>query len=205
MSLRVERDAVYVSGDTFFALVQGERSPDRERAEQVAGVGDALEAARAAVVSVRVEVQTPTSSFVHAAWVAPSGMALLLDRGTPEAHLIGLPPDYLPVSLARMVALGPRIDADQHQCELPADRLEAFYAVDADVRRAALTAVRADRAWTISALKLDGQPEDVIDLAAIDGPAGLRRIVPSGEAFTLTPTSPTLAYQVFTGLLPTLA
>lgn len=204
MSIRVEHDAVYLSSDTLFSMAQGEDPDARQRAEAVAGVAEALDAVRDAQVSVRVEVATAQGYFVHAAWVAPAAMAVLLDRGQRQARLLGLPPDQLPISLARMVALGPRIDPATGQGSIGEQALRECFGQDADRRAEILAEYAADRAWTLSAVKLDGRSQNVVDLAALDGLAGLRRIVPGEDGFDVVPTRPTLAYQVFCGLLPAL-
>lgn len=154
---------------------------------------------------LRATVAGAETSLLHQGWVTPSAAALLLEVHQGVYDFVTLPPDLVPVSLARMVRLGPRRVGAREPVLLPDGMIDDLWHEDAGRRREALGllggakgrwAWRAEMVWPTSDGRLEGTW-----VAAVDGPDGLYLVEGDGGG-TLRPSTASEAWGYLVTLLP---
>ncbi len=131
MTIEVAEGEVHLDGAAWLSLIDGTApAPQRDAVAGVPGMDIALEAGAEPAAVVQLDLITPGGAFTHEAWVAPEGMALLVDLGGGRRRLMALPPDHLAAGLARLVGLGPRRTPARVARDVGEDELEAWFGQD---------------------------------------------------------------------------
>jgi hypothetical protein len=205
VTIEVAEGEVHLDGAAWLSLIDGTApAPQRDAVAGVPGMDIALEAGAEPAAVLQLDLITPGGAFTHEAWVAPEGMALLVDLGGGRRRLMALPPDHLAAGLARLVGLGPRRTPARVARDVGEDELEAWFGQDDAERAAAFEPIGADRAWTLGAAAAGAEPDDALLMAVADGAGGPWLVERSGEAMRLVPVSPTWVWRRLAGLLPAL-
>jgi hypothetical protein len=212
MSIEVHDRVIRLDEKAFQTLVAGKQDTvPQQQALAVPGVGEALEAVRAPLAVINVDVTSRAVHQTHRAWVDPEAAALLLAVHGDERQLLAAPPALLASGLARVLRIGPRrvgaraprpaepeVLADLYS-ETEILRHSAFDALAAGGAAADGTAggVAADLAWSIG---LSSAGEDRW-LSAVDGPDGLWLVTGDEHAPRLEPVTATDVWRRLTTLL----
>jgi hypothetical protein len=210
MSIEVHDRVIRLDELAFQTLVAGkEDTVPQQQALAVPGVTEALEAVRAPLAVVNVDVTSPAVHQTHRAWVDPEAVALLLAVHGDERQLLAAPPALLASGLARVLRIGPhRVGARAPRSAEP-DVLADLYSETEILRRSAFDAlaaggtdgtaggVAANLAWSIG---LSSAGEDRW-LSAVDGPDGLWLVAGDEHAPRLEPVSATEVWRRLTTLL----
>jgi hypothetical protein len=147
--------------------------------------------------------------LLHQGWFSTQAAAFLRHVREDEFEFLTVPPEFVPVALARMVRLGPRqAGADREGSEISTACFDDLFSAEATRRTAALRllgGVADRRVWRLD-LVWPG-PEDSLAgraVAATDGPDGMCLLEPTDESrVVLRPLSATTAWQRFVTMLPT--
>jgi hypothetical protein len=217
MSIEVHDRVIRLDEKAFQGLVAGGQDTlAQQQALAVPGVGEALEAVRAPLAVVNIDVSSPAVHQTHRAWVDPEAAALLLAVHGDERQLLAAPPALLASGLARVLRIGPRrVGARAPQPAEP-DVLADLYSETEILRRSAFDAlaaggavhrspdggtagsgVAADFAWSIG---LSSAGEDRW-LSAVDGPDGIWLVAGDEHAPRLEPVTATEVWRRLTTLL----
>ena len=155
-------------------------------------------------------------------WVSSAAAAVLLDAPDGMRELVTVHPSFLPMTIARVVRLGPRPRAGADPLHLPSALYDSLFDSDEAVRRQAAERLSkgdsvelpmhdvVDRLvtgpWRMWAVTLtwttpDGQPA-ARGMQVADTGAGLCLVDTGGQDSTLWPTTATGVWRRLTLLLP---
>lgn len=198
MSIEVHDRVIRLDESAFQSLVAGgQDTVPQQQALAVPGVGEALEAVRAPLAVINVDVTSPAVHQTHRVWVDPEAAALLLTVHGDERQLLAAPPALLASGLARVLRIGPRRVGARAPRPVEPDVLADLYSETEILRRSAFDALAADLAWSIG---LSSAGEDRW-LSAVDGPDGLWLVAGDEHAPRLEPVTATEVWRRLTTLL----
>lgn len=210
MSLTTRDGELHVDVETWASLIGRPTPTDAlATARAVPGGEQALAAVAHPMAVVQLQTATPNGVRTHEVWLGEDAAAVLVHTAEgPERHLVPLPHDHVSAALARLTGLGPRDRVDpgveRRAREVAESELEAWFADDVDVRRAALAPFGADRAWRLMADAV-GSSEEPIVLVAADGVAGgCWAVERTDDGFVAVPVSPTLTFRRLASVMPLL-
>jgi hypothetical protein len=169
-------------------------------------LAEALTPVRDPVCEVRVEHGTR----VCHAWVARDTALLVMPQPDARVRIVGVPTEFVPEALSRLVALGPRARPDAPvRLELRAADLARLLAVrerpgrlGSDAGEAAALDAIANGPTSHWRMQCRFGADDGRVLEVIDTPAGMWLVRPGGDRVELLPATPTTVFAALVELLP---
>jgi len=128
------REGVAESNDAARLRESGVLRPDGPHPAVQIGLGTVLEP----VCRLDACIVGGTTRLLQQGWFSPRGAAMLRHIREDEFEFLTVPPEFVPVALARMVRLGPRkTGGGREASELTGDCFEDLFSVEAERRTAA--------------------------------------------------------------------